>query len=336
VLTTALGVFLFSDAHSFYTAFSARVLMGLGSSFAFLALLLLLFDWFDEKYSGFLLGIGQFLGVFGPILAGWPLYKCLQKYQQNWRLLLHDIGWVAVLLAVLILIFVRYHDDSKQSQRIVTKFSLSLFLKFLKSRSAWMIGLYSGCSYMTVALLGTLWGITYLRALHLPGSVAAFSVSTLWFGLAMGCPLIGLISDLIKRRKIILLFCAGLGFIISLLILFPPIKSGWLFIILYFCLGISGAGQSIAFNITREVANHSIHAAALAFNNTMIGIINLIFIPLIGFMIHYSFHGAFVAATSIYQYQNFMLAFLWIPVLYFTAFLISLFFIKETFCSHVT
>jgi len=35
VLLTTLGVFLFSDAYSFYSAFSARVLMGLGSSFVF-------------------------------------------------------------------------------------------------------------------------------------------------------------------------------------------------------------------------------------------------------------------------------------------------------------
>ena len=335
VLTTTLGVFLFSDANSFYTAFSARILMGLGSSFAFLSMLLLLFDWFPKKYSGFLLGVGQFIGVLGPILAGWPLYQLLQYYHQNWRLLLRGIGWIGILLAILMIIFIRYRRQSQYSQKIVTKFSLRLFIKFLQSKLAWTIGFYSGFSYMTIALFGTLWGITYLNALHLPTAVASFAVSMLWLGLAIGCPLIGLISDLIRRRKIILLCCAALGLIISLLILFPPIKDMWIFIVLYFCLGLSGAGQSVAFNVTREIANKSIHAVALAFNNTMIGLANLIFIPLIGFMIHFSFHGRFVAGKSIYQYHNFIGAFLWVPVLYFFAFLIAFFFIKETYCTDI-
>jgi len=308
----------------------------LGSSFAFLSLLLLLFNWFGEKYSGFLLGVGQFLGVVGPILAGWPLFKWLQHYDQNWRLLLHDLGWIGILLAVLIIIFVHYRSETKHIRLVFKNFSLTLFIKFLKSRSAWMIGFYSGFSYMTVALFGTLWGITYLKALHLPGNVAAFAVSMLWFGLAIGCPIIGLISDLIHRRKMVLMLCACLGFVVSLLILFMPAHNILAFIFLYFCLGVSGAGQSIAFNVTREVTNQSIHAAALAFNNTMIGIANLIFIPLIGFMIHHSFHGTFIAATSTYQYHNFILAFSWIPVLYFASFLIALFFIEETYCCHFT
>jgi MFS family permease len=330
VLSTVVGVFLFSGSHSFYMAFCARILMGFGSAFAFLSLLLLLFNWFPEKYAGFLLGIGQFLGVAGPILAGWPFYRLLHHYHQDWRLLLHGVGWMGFVLAILIVLFVRYRKKLTQ-KRLFKGFSFRLFVDFLISPSAWTVGLYSGFSYMTIALFGTLWGITYLKTLALSSSNAALAVSMLWFGLSVGCPVIGLLSDLVKRRKIILIFCAGFGLIISLLILFPPGKSSWLFITLYFCLGISGAGQSIAFNVIREITNESIHAAALAFNNTMIGVTNLILIPLIGFMIHYSFHGTFTA-TSIYQYHNFMPAFLWIPVLYFTAFLIALFFIKETYC----
>jgi MFS family permease len=334
IASSVVGAFLFSAADSFYMAFSARILMGFGSAFAFLALLLLLFNWFPEKYAGFLLGIGQFLGVIGPILAGWPFLTLLHHYHDNWRRLLYDVGWLGIVLAILTVLFVRYRKRNNSSVKLLKRFSFKLFITFLKSSSAWVLGLYSGFSYMTITLLGTLWGITYLRTLNLSASSAAFAVSMLWFGLAIGCPLLGLLSDLIKRRKIMLLFCSGLGFVLSLLVLFLPTKNSLVFIFLYFGVGLSGAGQSIAFNVTREVASEAIHAAALAFNNAIIGISNLIFIPLIGFMIHYSFHGTFTG-TSIYQHHNFMPAFLCIPALYFIAFFISLFFVQETYCARL-
>jgi MFS family permease len=269
----------------------------------------------------------------GPMLAGWPLFKLLNFYAQNWRLLLSHLGWFGLLLALLIVIFVRYRDEKAQKKRRVFEgFSFRLSFQLLKSKPIWMVAFYSGFSYMSVALLGTLWGVTYLKSLGLSPSVAAFSVSLLWFGLAIGCPVMGLVSDLILRRKSLLVFCAGLGFIVSLFILYSPIYHAAVFMILYFLLGVSGAGQSIAFNVAKEISPQSIHAVALGFNNTMIGLANLIFIPLIGFIIYQSFQGTFEATTSVYQHSNFLTAFLMIPILYLISVVISVFFIKETYC----
>jgi MFS family permease len=329
-----LGVFLFSTAANFYMAVSGRVLMGFGSAFAFVSLILLLFNWFSKKYSGFLLGLGQFLGVLGPMLVGWPLFKLLIFYRQDWRLLLNHLGWFGVALTLLITYFVRYRQPVQNSA--LENFSWRLFIQIIQSKSMWMIALYSGFSYTAIALLGTLWGMTYLKALDLSKDLAALAVSVLWLGLALGCPLMGLISDVILRRKSILIVCASVGFMVSLFILFSPCHQPIICLVLYFLLGISGAGQSIAFNMVREISSPLVCAAALGFNNTMIGLINALFIPLIGWIIYHSFKGTFVPTVSVYTYHNFLTGFLFMPLLYLVAIIIAVFFIPETYCRQYT
>ena len=59
----AFGTFCFSIAHGSTPAFVARLLIGAGSAFGFVGLMVMTLNWFPKKYFAFLLGWGQLLGA---------------------------------------------------------------------------------------------------------------------------------------------------------------------------------------------------------------------------------------------------------------------------------
>ncbi|WP_235206122.1 MFS transporter [Coxiella burnetii] len=79
VLVCAVATWLFAQSTGFGFAFFSRFLMGFGSSFAFICLLVIAVTWFPRRYFGFFAGTSQFIGTMGPLLAGGPLVFFSQR-----------------------------------------------------------------------------------------------------------------------------------------------------------------------------------------------------------------------------------------------------------------
>jgi MFS family permease len=328
------GVFLFAVAQGFYFGIIGRLCMGLGSSFGFVALLVLALNWFPRKHFGFFAGLTQLLGAFGPILAGAPLVLLLYASHDNWRVVLTGIGILGLVIAVLIALFIRNKPKEFKYQTIFLQIPESLWKRLiclLKDLQAWWIVIYATVNYMTIALLGAVWGTTYLQARGMTHSVAAFVSSMIWFGLAIGAPTVGFISDRMKRRKSVMIFCAALGIIITLAIIYWPGKSKELFALLFFGLGIAGSGQSVSFALMSEHVATNLHATALGFNTAVITFSATFIIPLISLLIQFSIHGH-VTTDIIYQQKDFTLSLLSLAGLYALGLFIAIFALKETYC----
>jgi len=330
-----IGVFLFAVTNTFSIAVISRLLMGFGSSFGFICLLVLTLNWLPRKYTGFFFGVAQFLGTLGPMLAGAPFAIVLYKLHDNWRLVLIFIGMVALLLALLIGLFVRDKPKYLETRFIFLSRSESLLKRLallIKNSQVWWLVLYSPAVYISVALLGTLWGTTYLETRGFSKELATFITSLLWLGLAFGCPILGFISDFIRRRKIILVINSLIGLMASLAIIYWPTDNAIFFIALFFVLGIAGAGQSIGFATIAEHVEIKLHAAALGFNNSCITLASAIVLPLIGLIINASAKSHIVKGVLIYQRHDFSLTLMLMPLFFLIGFIIAFFFIKETYC----
>lgn len=189
-----LGVFCISFAHSFYSAFLSRMMMGLGASFAFVSLLVLALNWFPRRQFGLFAGLAQFLGAVGPILAGAPLVYLLGKVDNNWWLILFLLGIFGISLSFSIGFFVRNKPKGKKNQIIFLNPHESLKKRtvlLLKIPQTWWVIFYAACVYASLPLLGAVWGTAYLMKRGLDHSSAAFVTSMLWFGMAIGCPFLG-------------------------------------------------------------------------------------------------------------------------------------------------
>jgi len=329
------GVFVFYGSHTFYMAVVSRFLMGFGSSFGFICLLVLALNWFPQNNFGFFSGLAQFLGSIGPLIAGAPLVWVLHHTHDNWRFVLLEIGAFGIILSILIAMFVRNKPKKTDYRAIFLTRSESLWqrlLRLFKSPQTWWIMLYSGTVYIALVLLGAVWGTEYLEARGFSQSRAAFIASLIWLGLAIGCPLFGFISDRIRRRKPIMVLCAVLGIFVSLAIIFWPSQNGVVFEILFFGLGIAGSGQSLGFAVIAEHSERSLHATAMGLNNSMLSFFSTFLVPLIGLVIEYSVPLQIRLGGGKYQPHDFILGFLAMPVCYVLATFFGSYGVKETYC----
>ncbi len=329
LILCTIATFLFANSTGFPTAFISRLFMGFGSSFAFVCLLVIVLNWFPHKYFGFFAGLSQFIGTLGPLLAGGPLIALILKFHETWRAALMQIGAFGIILTVLTIIFVRNkpRHNAKQITYIQRTEPLLLQLRrLLTNPQVWLIALYSASVYVSIALLGAVWGTDYLEAKGFTQEIAAYMISAAWIGYAIGCPALGLFSDLIRRRKPALTFSALLGLISISLIIFDRTPNKIIFALAFFVFGIAAAGQNVGFAIIAEHVGPNVKSTALGLNNGMIAVFSAILPPLVSVFI--IIPKGNVALTQ----DAFLVAFLSMPILYAIAMIISVFFIKETYC----
>jgi MFS family permease len=329
-LACAIGVLLFSVANSYYTGILSRLLIGFGSSFAFVCLLVLSLNWFPKKHFGFLIGLSQFLGAIGPMTAGAPLAMLVRSFNGNWRLILFLIGFLGILLTLFLAIFIRNKPKGHKNQIIFLSKNESLskkIIQLLKNPQVWVTLFYAGFVYVSLPLLGAYWGVSYLESRGFIKSNAAFIVSMLWLGLAIGCPLIGKVSDKIRRRKPLLTLVSFLGLVISFLILFFPSNNPTFIALLFFLLGSSASGQSLSFAIISENVPEKLKATSLGINNTSIMLLGAFIPQIVSTIIQYSSNGA-----KEFSQQNFESGLVLMPVFFLIAFFLALFALKETYC----
>lgn len=329
-LACAGATYLFAHSFGFYSAFLSRMLMGFGSSFAFVCLLVVVSTWFSAQYFAFIAGISQFVGTLGPMLAAGPLVSLMAASHQTWRLALVEIGTFGVVLAVLVFGFVRNKPrDGKQVLVFLTTPEpiVSRMKRLVANRQAWCIALFSASIYVSLVILAVTWGTKYLEARGLSQALAADMISLAWLGYAIGCPVLGLLSDYCCRRKPFLVGLSCLGMLASFVIVLLPMPSHFFYALTFFLLGLAASGQNLGFAAMTEHTDVSTKATALGFNNGMIMLAGAIVPPIVSLVIQ-------MTAThdvANYQAQDFTLGLIAMPLLFFVALVVSAFGIRETF-----
>lgn len=323
-LCCVAGLFLFAFAHTYAILVVSRLLIGFGSSFAFISLLMLAINWFPSKNFGFFSGATQILGAIGPMLAGAPLLWLLHVTDNHWETAILYVAVAGIMLSLFLAIFLKDHPKKTPPSILENQTALSAkLLGLMKNKQLQWIAIYSFCIYASISLLGAIWGTYYLETRGISKVLAANITSTIWLGLAIGSPLIGFVSDAIQNRRKPLLYCALLGVVITAGISYWPTHSPWVFSCLYFSLGLIGAGQTLSFTALSDRVNRHEQATAMGMNNTAV-MLGGATIPLfVGFTVerahtHYA-HIHHIAQATQYTHSDFSIGFSIMPMLYIIA-----------------
>lgn len=336
ILATAicgLGVFQFCFTDTFYLGFLGRVLIGFGSSFAFVSLIVLAINWFPQKHIGFFSGLAQFLGAVGPLLAGAPLALLLIKVNGNWRLILSFIGGFSFVLCLLIAFILKDKPKGQPAAIIFipTKEPLGKrIFSLLKNFQIWFLILTAGLGYVSIPLLGAYWGTSYLQSRGFSNITASSIISMIWLGYGVSCPIIGKMSDKIKRRKPFIVIGPLIGIITTLIILFIPIHQASLLYPLFLLTGVAGGCQSLTFPMINEKIQENLQGTAIGLNNTSIMAMGAIIPPFASSLMHTN--QTLQNSNYIYTTADFLRGLSIMPILFLLAFLIAFFGIRETFC----
>ena len=94
------GSILFGFAPSTSLAVFGRVLMGFGSSFAFITMIYISSTWFTQRRYPIFVGVGNSLGMIGAVWAQGPLSHLVVDY--GWRQLSIALGLIGLVYGVVI------------------------------------------------------------------------------------------------------------------------------------------------------------------------------------------------------------------------------------------
>ncbi len=176
-----------------------------------------------------------------------------------------------------------------------------------------------------------LWGASYLQVVHQLSQIAASNtVSLIFFGSILGCPLMGWISDRLGRRKPLMLFGAVATFLTVIPLLMGNALSENVLGLIFFILGVFTSTQVIAYPMIAESNSSHNTGAATAIASVIImgggGVGQILF----GWLVQY--HAG--APTQQYSVADFQFAMWMFPIAAIAA-LLAILFARETYCSRV-
>jgi MFS family permease len=323
---------LFAAAQGFALGLAARLLMGFGSSFAFIILLVIAREWFPRKNFGLFAGLSQFVGTLGPILAGGPLVLVITREHVDWRVIISGLGFAGFVIAVLGLLFVRGRksDDPDRLRLLLPRLGVGQQVKMLlKNRQAWFVALYSALIYTSIATLGAIWGTRVLIAKGLTQETAGDAVSVLWIGYAVGCPLAGFLSDTLRRRRSVLVGMALLAFLATGSLRIFEEGGLPLFGTIFFVIGFAGGAQNVGFATIVEKVTDRLSATSMGLNNGLMLLFDTVNPVIFGLLVTITLKNK---DTENFTAENFDWALAYIPGLCLVALLVSVFLIRETYC----
>lgn len=325
VLLSGIGVLFFATAHVPWMLGFGRLLMGIGSPFAFLGALFLATRWFSHKRFALIAGLVQLGGALGCIVGGGPLAALVNH--MGWRHGLFAIAWVTIVLSGLFWLVLR--DGQKTVTSISTVDNARLWDTF-KLPQVWWTAAIGFASWVTVTGIASLWGIPYLmKVYHWTNEQAGYCNILFWLGLGLGSTFIGWFSDCIKSRKQPIYLCFGIGFIASLFFIGAEHVSPFIMMCLLFLLGFAASVQSLTFGIAKDIIppKHFVTAAGLI--NLAAVFTGVVMQPLMGYLMDLHAHAG---SKVVYDVGDYQMGFAAVSVVLVLGLIVTYFGLKETHC----
>lgn len=307
----------FSFANDYTTAIFFRLLTGVGSAFGFICLLVAVYDWMPRRNLALFMGLSQFIGVMGPMIAAGPLNNMSEVSNIDWRTVFLWSGLFGVILAFSVLYFVKNNNETSGSYMILYRpqpASSGIMTQILRWQP-WFIATYSATIYFAVEYLSENEGKSVLISKGFSSNFSAYMITIAWLSYAISCPILGFLSDHFSRRRLIMTGAAIVSLIGIVLLAFSATKIS--VIVAFMFLGFGAAGQSLGFANIAEQFKARYLPIALGLNNALITIAIAINAPLLGLMIEHT------------GYDALFFAIIGVAII---ALCVVLFGVKETFC----
>jgi sugar phosphate permease len=342
-LICVIGVFIFSGTTVFWVAATGRFLVGFGSAFAFVGVLKLATIWLPEDKLAMVSGLASALGTIGAMIGDNLLGSLVVKV--GWRETVNLTAYFGIGLIFVLWFGLRDRKDNKRQSGTVDTFKKSMIdLGIIaRNKQIWINGMFGCLVYLPTTVFAELWGIPYLRHAHgLSVESADFANSLLFLGFTIGAPLMGFISDKLKRRKLPMFFGAtGAGIIMITILYFPGLTAGHINILMFF-LGLLYSAQCIVFAVGRELSPNEAAGTAMAMTNMIVMLGAMFLQPLVGHLLDLSLstHLANLPLQDIgvdklqqlYTAKDYQFALSVIPIGIIIAAILT-FFLKETYAN---
>jgi sugar phosphate permease len=196
-------------------------MQGAGGVFALVGAIYIATKNFPASKAATLIGATQMFGMAGGS-AGQFVVGPLIGRGLSWSAFWIGMGVLGLLIGGALFLLIPREERTPQPgggfKSITTAFAT-----VFKNPQSILCGLIAGLLFIPTTIFDMVWGVRYLQEAHgADYGTAVMRSATVPFGWIIGCPLVGLISDRLGRRKPVLIVCAVLLFNCMAWILFGP------------------------------------------------------------------------------------------------------------------
>lgn len=340
-LVAVLGLGVFITANSYAIAGFGRLMIGLGCAFAYIGTLKLASIWLPANRFATVAGFATAAGMIAGALAQKYLTKVIEMigYQEALRTAL--IG--GVVLSFFIAFMIRNRPDNEsglidEMRAPIDTHQLFAALRMIFTNpQMWLIGIIGCLLYLPSSVFLDLWGIPYLKTVYQLSAKEAVNISNYTFyGWIISGPIIGALSDKIKRRCLPLTIT---GFFAALLLgvvfYMPGLTTPQLYTI-FFMIGFCCGAHPLCFALGKESNPIQISGTAVAVTNMLIMAGGAIFQPMVGKLLDMHTSSRIgIDGLPVYSAGDYSFALSVIPIGVAIGIFLSLF-LKETHCESQT
>ena len=260
-----IGALLFGTGNQL-AASAGRFLQGAGGVFALVGAVSIASTHFPASRAATLIGATQMFGMAGGS-AGQSAVGPMISGGLSWNHFWIGMGVVGLVICVLLYVFLPQEERPVQSGSLKRAF-VALGAVFRNPQSI-LCGMIAGLLFIPTTIFDMIWGVRFLQeARGFDYASAVMRSSTVPFGWIIGCPLLGLLSDRLGRRKpviiggaIILLGCLAWA-LYGRTDVFPPYVVG-------LAAGVASGSAMLPYTVIKE-ANRP------EFGGTATGVVNFL------------------------------------------------------------
>lgn len=331
LLICAIGSVFVAASDTMFAVCLGRFLIGAGSAFSFIGVIVLTSSWFSPAYFATLVGIAQLMSSIGASFGQMPLAKLVAV--SSWRTSNYILAALGFILALLVWVIIRDDPSLSKAKKPVRSWRSEMKHIYVvcKRSYTWYTGIYAFTIWTPIIVFAALWGIQFLEIKYETDLMTAAALcSMVWLGIGIGSPLWGFLSDRFVNRRFFLGLCATTCLVSTLWILYAPTPSiASMYVILFF-LGVGAGGQALSFAVVKD--NNSLESVGTAtgVNNLAVLLGGAIFQPIVGFILHDKQSWTLVDGVPVYTLAAYQKALIIMPLCYAISLLAVIFLIKES------
>ncbi len=263
--------------------FFGRVLIAIGSAFAFIGTLKTASLWLPVRYFPVFVGITQTLGVTGGLIG--QVFINYLIVGMGWQNASLSVVIFGIIWSVIILLFLRSPAQKESLEPPVSETKVPLkcgrFSNIVKDKNIWFLAVYASIMVgVVMATFAELYDVVLLqKSLGITSQQATHITIFIFIGVGVGAPLHGIIANGFSSQRTWVIICAILTLIIFSLM---PLSLWWSFhrlvlMLLYFLLGFFVSSMMLVFALARCCYPASVHGTIFAFVNMIIGLAGFVF-----------------------------------------------------------
>ena len=265
-VAVGIGAILFATGN--YTVASiGRFLQGAGGAVPIVGAIYIVSKYFPGSKAATLIGSAQMFGMAGGFTGQFAVGPMISG-GLPWRSFWIVMGIAGIVLGIILFIFLPKEARQARPDNYY-KSTMSAFKMVFKNPQSILCGFIAALIFIPTNVLDMIWGVRFLQEGYgLEYGAAVLRSASVPLGWIIGCPLLGFISDRIKRRKPVII--GGAVVLILCLIwalygragVFPVASMGLL-------LGIASGAGMIPYTVIKE-------ANPPRFSGTATGVCNFI------------------------------------------------------------